>query len=158
MIMSHIFLLPLFQRFTYDMSCIFPAIPLMIMSHMHVTVSVAIISALLLIMLYVICSTNNNITAIARLPQFPLFLPFLPFPLFPPFPPFLPAHTVVIDEIDMVSYQMLCFVHRRLTEIKGTDDVVTLFGGLNVIAVRDFLQLPPVCYIFATAFVMLINN
>ena len=52
--------------------------------------------------------------------------------------------TVVIDEISMVSYQTLCFVHRRLTEIKGTDDVVTLFGGLNVIAVGDFFQLPPV--------------
>ena len=52
--------------------------------------------------------------------------------------------TVVIDEISMVSYQTLCFVHRRLTEIKGTDDVVTLFGGLNIIAVGDFFQLPPV--------------
>ena len=52
--------------------------------------------------------------------------------------------TVVIDEISMVSYQTLCFVHRRLTEIKGMDNVVTLFGGLNVIAVGDFFQLLPV--------------
>ena len=52
--------------------------------------------------------------------------------------------TVVIDEISMVSYQTLYFVHRRLTEIKGTDDVETLFGGLNVVAVGDFFQLPPV--------------
>ena len=37
-------------------------------------------------------------------------------------------NTVVIDEISIVSYQTLCFVHRRLTEIKGMDDVVTLLG------------------------------
>lgn len=52
--------------------------------------------------------------------------------------------TVVIDEISMVSYQTLYFVHRRLTEIKGTNDVVNLFGGLNVVTVGDFFQLPPV--------------
>ena len=44
----------------------------------------------------------------------------------------------------MVSYQTLYFVHRRLTEIKGTNDTETLFGGLNIIAVGDFYQLPPV--------------
>ena len=52
--------------------------------------------------------------------------------------------TIIINEISMVSYQTLYFVHRRLTEIKGTDDVVTLFRGLNVIVVGDFFQLPPV--------------
>ena len=52
------------------------------------------------------------------------------------------VNTVVIDEISMVSYQTLYFVHRRLTEIKGTNDTETLFGGL--IAVGDFYQLPPV--------------
>ena len=54
------------------------------------------------------------------------------------------VNTVVIDEISMVSYQTLYFVHRRLTEIKGTNDTETLFGGLNIIAVGDFYQLPPV--------------
>ena len=46
--------------------------------------------------------------------------------------------------VSMVSYQTLNFVHQRLTEIKGTDDTEVLFGDLNVIAVRDFFQLPPV--------------
>ena len=31
-----------------------------------------------------------------------------------------------------------------MTEIKGTDDTEELFGGLNIIAVVDFFQLPPV--------------
>ena len=51
---------------------------------------------------------------------------------------------IIIDEISMVSYQTLNFVHQRLTEIKGTDDTEVLFGDLNVIAVGDFFQLPPV--------------
>ena len=50
--------------------------------------------------------------------------------------------TIITDEISMVSYQTLNFVHQRLTEIKGTDDTEVLFGGLNVIAVGDFFQLP----------------
>ena len=52
--------------------------------------------------------------------------------------------TIIIDEISMVSYQTLNFVHQRLTEIKGTDDTEVFFGGLSVIAVGDFFQLPPV--------------
>ena len=51
----------------------------------------------------------------------------------------------VIDEISMVSYETLSFIHQRLTEIKGTDDTEVYFGGLNIIAVGDFYQLPPVC-------------
>ena len=53
-------------------------------------------------------------------------------------------HTVIIDEISMVSYETLVFIHQRLTEIKGTDDTEVQFGGLNIIAVGDFYQLPPV--------------
>ena len=54
------------------------------------------------------------------------------------------VHTVVIDEISMVSYETFVFIHKRLTEIKGTDDTEIHFGGLNIIAVGDFYQLPPV--------------
>ena len=31
------------------------------------------------------------------------------------------VHTIIIDEISMVSYETLGFIHQRLTEIKGTD-------------------------------------
>ena len=44
----------------------------------------------------------------------------------------------------MVSYETLGFIHQRLTEIKGTGDTVVYFGGLTLIAVGDFYQLPPV--------------
>ena len=53
------------------------------------------------------------------------------------------VHTIIIDEISMVSYETLGFIHQRLTEIKGTDDTEVYFGGLNIIAVGDFYQLPP---------------
>ena len=45
------------------------------------------------------------------------------------------VHTIIIDEISMVSYETLGFIHQRLTEIKGTDDTEVYFGGLNIIAV-----------------------
>uniref|UniRef100_A0A1X7UUS6 ATP-dependent DNA helicase n=1 Tax=Amphimedon queenslandica TaxID=400682 RepID=A0A1X7UUS6_AMPQE len=54
------------------------------------------------------------------------------------------VNTIIIDEISMVSYLTMSFIHQRLTEIKGTDDSEVLFGGLNVIAVGHFFQLPPV--------------
>ena len=54
------------------------------------------------------------------------------------------VHTLIIDEISMVSYETLGFIHQRLTEIKGTDDTEVYFGGLSIIAVGDFYQLPPV--------------
>ena len=54
------------------------------------------------------------------------------------------VHTLIIDEIGMVSYETLGFIHQRLTEIKGTDDTEVNFGGLSIIAVDDFYQLPPV--------------
>ena len=54
------------------------------------------------------------------------------------------VHTIIIDEISMVSYKTLGFIHQRLTEIKGTNDTEEYFGGLNIIAVGDFYQLPPV--------------
>ena len=51
------------------------------------------------------------------------------------------VHTIIIDEISMVSYETLGFI---LTEIKGTDDTEVYFGGLNIIVIGDFYQLPPV--------------
>ena len=58
-------------------------------------------------------------------------------------------HTIIVDEISMVLYEMLLAIHQRLCEIFATDDI---FGGLNVIAVGDFYQLSPVNghYIFST--------
>ena len=51
------------------------------------------------------------------------------------------THTLIIDEISMVSSDILLFVHRRLCTIKNNDD---FFGGLNVIVIGDFFQLKPV--------------
>ena len=53
------------------------------------------------------------------------------------------VHALIIDEISMVSYETLGFI-RRLTEIKGTDNAEVYFGGLTIIALGDFYQLPPV--------------
>lgn len=55
-------------------------------------------------------------------------------------------HTLVIDEISMVSSQTLVYIHRRLAAIKGNDN---FFGGLNVILIGDFHQLKPVRGTFA---------
>jgi nucleoside-triphosphatase THEP1 len=56
----------------------------------------------------------------------------------------------IIDDISMVSLDMLGFVHRRLGEIMDND---LPFGGLPVICIGDFFQLPPVKadYIFHQA-------
>ena len=51
------------------------------------------------------------------------------------------VHTIIIDEVSMVSYQILKLIHSRLCEIYANDEI---FGGLNVIAVGDFYQLSPV--------------
>ena len=60
------------------------------------------------------------------------------------------VHTIIVDEISMVSYEVLVAVHQRLCEIFATDDI---FGGVNVIAVGDLYQLSPVNghYIFSSA-------
>ena len=54
------------------------------------------------------------------------------------------VHTIIIDEISMVSYETLSFIPQQLTEIKGTDDTEVYFGGLSIIALGDFYKLPPV--------------
>ena len=54
---------------------------------------------------------------------------------------FLNINSVIIDEISMVSSEMLTFISRRLSEIK---DNARPFGGVNIIAIGDFFQLKPV--------------
>lgn len=48
------------------------------------------------------------------------------------------VHTLIIDEISMVSAQTFECIHRRLTSIKDNDKP---FGNVNVIVIGDFLQL-----------------
>nr|XP_022308223.1 uncharacterized protein LOC111114232 [Crassostrea virginica] len=50
-------------------------------------------------------------------------------------------HILIIDEISMVYKKLLYYVHERLVQIKKCKKP---FGGVTVIAVGDFFQLPPV--------------
>lgn len=45
------------------------------------------------------------------------------------------VHTIVIDEISMVSSEMFSFISRRLSDIKNNNNV---FGGCNIIVIGDF--------------------
>ncbi|XP_062586775.1 uncharacterized protein LOC134248381 isoform X1 [Saccostrea cucullata] len=54
---------------------------------------------------------------------------------------YVTIHTLIIDEISMVSSTMLTYISRRLSDIKQCE---LPFGGLNVIAIGDFFQLRPV--------------
>jgi len=53
----------------------------------------------------------------------------------------LNAQIIIIDEISMVSKPIFAYVDARLKQIKGNQ---TAFGGMLVLAVGDFYQLPPV--------------
>ena len=50
------------------------------------------------------------------------------------------ADILIIDEISMVSKELFSYVHRRFQQIKGNKKP---FGGMSVLAVGDFYQLPP---------------
>ncbi|XP_061175632.1 uncharacterized protein LOC133184560 [Saccostrea echinata] len=50
---------------------------------------------------------------------------------------------LIIDEISMVNKRLLFFVHERLRQLKKMPENC-VFGGVSVIAVGDFYQLPPV--------------
>ena len=53
----------------------------------------------------------------------------------------LNAEIIIIDEVSMVSKPLFAYVDARLKQIKGSQRP---FGGMSVIAVGDFFQLPPV--------------
>ena len=50
---------------------------------------------------------------------------------------------IIIDEISMVSTNLLYYIHLRLNEIFGTTDIEP-FADLTILAVGDFFQLPSV--------------
>ncbi|XP_071788473.1 uncharacterized protein [Asterias amurensis] len=50
---------------------------------------------------------------------------------------------LIIDEISMVGQKLLCYIHGRLRQIKQCRSQIP-FGGVSVLAVGDFYQLPPV--------------
>ena len=50
------------------------------------------------------------------------------------------AEIIIIDEVSMVSKPLFTYVNWRLQEIKGSKKP---FGGMSVLAVGDFYQLPP---------------
>ena len=50
---------------------------------------------------------------------------------------------LVVDEISMVGHKLLCYIHGRLQQIKQSKGQ-SLFGNVNILAVGDFYQLPPV--------------
>ena len=52
------------------------------------------------------------------------------------------CHILVIDEKSMMGLELFHFVDQRLRQIKANDEP---FGGMSVIIMGDFAQLPPVC-------------
>ena len=51
---------------------------------------------------------------------------------------------LIIDEVSMVSTPMLNLIHSRLQQIKQPSSQSAVFGNINILAVGDFYQVPPV--------------
>jgi len=51
------------------------------------------------------------------------------------------AHVLIIDEVSMLDANLLSLVDKALTTLRGSDKP---FGGLQVVFVGDFFQLPPI--------------
>ncbi len=51
------------------------------------------------------------------------------------------AHVLIVDEVSMLDSNLLTLVDRALVHLRGNDKP---FGGLQVVFVGDFFQLPPV--------------
>ena len=58
-------------------------------------------------------------------------------------------HLLIIDEVSMVGSNMLLEIHKRLQQLKGSNDDTT-FGNVSILAVGDLFQLQPVAqpYVF----------
>ena len=56
---------------------------------------------------------------------------------------FSEVKAIIMDEISMVSNDLLFHIHPRLLETFGPPNN-TPFAGVSIIVVGDFLQLPPV--------------
>ncbi|MES9905197.1 MAG: AAA family ATPase [Sedimenticola sp.] len=53
-------------------------------------------------------------------------------------------YLVIIDEMSMVSLQLLALVHKRLQDIRGVYSPDIVFGGYRILAIGDLYQLEPV--------------
>lgn len=51
---------------------------------------------------------------------------------------------LIIDEVSMVSTDLLNLVHCRLQQVKKPPNSNSVFGNVSVLAVGDFFQIPPV--------------
>ena len=51
---------------------------------------------------------------------------------------------LIIDEVSMIGYSTLQYVHQRLAEIFDCTDPETYFGGISILLFGDLFQLPPV--------------
>ena len=51
---------------------------------------------------------------------------------------------LIIDEISMVHGKTLMYIHNRLQQLKNKRGLSDAFGGVSILAVGDFYQLPPV--------------